>query len=569
MKKFLPLLLSIFCFSFVGAQNDVTFTVDMSDYGSSFSTVYISGSFNSWDGGANPLTDNGDGTWSTTISFADGDYEYKFQVDQWNDQESLVPGGACVLTTGNYTNRFLTVAGAPINQGTACWGSCDACGVGASSGDITVTVDMSEYGGSFSTVYLSGQFNSWSGDSNPMTDNGDGTWSVTVNMPGGPNEYKFQVDQWSDDESLNQGSSCTVSNGGYTNRFIQVDGNATVDPVCWASCSACGQAVTVDITFNVNTEFITVDPSGLWLAGGAIFGAPGTNPAYQFQDPDQDGVYSLTITVEENFTSFYTFTNGACADFNPNCKENIAGQACANPGNFNDREIINVTQDTTINTCFAECSTDGTCTEPIAPVDVTYRVNMSEVTGFNIVDVRVFGTFNGFDPNVTVMTDMGNGIWEVTLNQAVTTYEYKFIAWDGTNFLEETLADGSSCTVTAGEFTNRVVNIVAGQPNDLGEVCFESCDACTVGLETVSGDEALFSLFPTLVQNQTFIRFSNLTSEAQLEVFGANGQQVYAAGIAAGTSDFTLNTTDLANGVYFVAVRTDRVQSIQRIVVNR
>ena len=38
-------------------------------------------------------------------------------------------------------------------------------------------------------MYISGSFNGWSGVDNAMTDNGDGTWTVTVTMPAGANEY--------------------------------------------------------------------------------------------------------------------------------------------------------------------------------------------------------------------------------------------------------------------------------------------------------------------------------------------------------------------------------------------
>ena len=63
--------------------------------------------------------------------------------------------------------------------------------------------------------------------------------------------------------------------------------------------------------------------------------------------------------MPEGFTSHYTFTNGVCEDWS--CKENIAGQACADPDNWNDRYIENVTGPLVINTCFAQCTTDGSC----------------------------------------------------------------------------------------------------------------------------------------------------------------------------------------------------------------
>ena len=47
---------------------------------------------------------------------------------------------------------------------------------------VTFTVDMNSYtGGSFTTVYVSGDFNGWSGNSNALSDaNGDGVWEGTI-----------------------------------------------------------------------------------------------------------------------------------------------------------------------------------------------------------------------------------------------------------------------------------------------------------------------------------------------------------------------------------------------------
>jgi hypothetical protein len=83
-------------------------------------------------------------------------------------------------------------------------------------------------------------------------------------------------------------------------------------------------AQTASVTFNLNMELQDVSESGVFLAGGADFGAPGDNP---MTDDDGDGVYSITVEVAVPYTGNYTFTNGACGDWS--CKENIAGQDCA------------------------------------------------------------------------------------------------------------------------------------------------------------------------------------------------------------------------------------------------
>ena len=50
------------------AQTTVTLTVDMSNQTVSPDGVHVAGSFQGWDPGATPMTDNGDGTWSHTFT---------------------------------------------------------------------------------------------------------------------------------------------------------------------------------------------------------------------------------------------------------------------------------------------------------------------------------------------------------------------------------------------------------------------------------------------------------------------------------------------------------------------
>jgi len=115
----------------------------------------------------------------------------------------------------------------------------------------------------------------------------------------------------------------------------------------------------VSVTWNLNMTNETVAAEGPSVAGGTDFGFPGDNP---MSDSDGDGIWTLTTEVASGYTGYYTFTNGACGDWS--CKENIAGQDCANPVIFNNRQLENITEDTVINTCFGQCSTDGSCNAP-------------------------------------------------------------------------------------------------------------------------------------------------------------------------------------------------------------
>ena len=223
MRKHYILLLFFVTALSQAQTRDVTFSVDMSGFSDSFTTVYVSGTFNSWGATDNALTDMGSGIWEVTIPLADGTYEYKFQVDAWTHQEMLTAGSVCSITNGGFQNRFLDVNGSNVSIETAPFSGCVEDASNPGPHDITFTVDMNSFGGSFTTVYVSGSFNGWSGTSNTLTDQGGGIWSGTISLPEGFHEFKFTLDDWAEQESFTSGDFYTVTNGGFTNRFVQAD----------------------------------------------------------------------------------------------------------------------------------------------------------------------------------------------------------------------------------------------------------------------------------------------------------------------------------------------------------
>ena len=92
-----------------------------------------------------------------------------------------------------------------------------------------------------------------------------------------------------------------------------------------------------------------------------------------------------------------------------------------------------------------------------AQVDVTFQVDMNDVTGFTTPEVN--GIFNAWCGNCAPMSDAdGDGVWDLTISLAPGTYEYKFSFdnWGG----QETLVAGSSCTMTTGIHVNHKRDIV-------------------------------------------------------------------------------------------------------------
>jgi hypothetical protein len=170
-------------------------------------------------------------------------------------------------------------------------------GGGATSYNVTFSVDMNGVTGPFTTPEVNGTFNNWCGGCAAMSDgDGDGIWTLTASIPVGTHEFKFAYDSWAGQENLIQGSPCTVTNGGFTNRSLVVSNADIVMPtVCWESCIACNVAAdTFNITFQVDMNavtqsFTTPEVNGTfnnWCGGCAAM-----------TDANSDGVWELTVAI--------------------------------------------------------------------------------------------------------------------------------------------------------------------------------------------------------------------------------------------------------------------------------
>jgi hypothetical protein len=435
----------------------------MNNVTDAFTTPNINGSFNGWCGACNPMTDaNADGIWEVTLSLVAGTYEYKFTADGWTIQENLTPGSSCTLTTGAFTNRVITV-GADEVLPVVCYGSCLSCGAVVPTHNVTFQVDMNNVTDPFTVANLNGTFNGWCGGCAAMTDaNSDGIWEITLVLEEGTYEYKFTADGWNFSETLTEGSSCTVTNSGFTNRALTVTGDVTLPVVCYGTCSACLPPV-YNVTFQVDMNNVT-DPFTAPEVNGQFNSWCGNCAA--MSDANADGIWDVTIALSPG-TYEYKFS----AD-NWNIQETLTeGDACTvNAAPFVNRTIT-VTGDATLPAvCWASCSA---C--PTEMFDVTFQVDMNNVTDpFTTPEVN--GSFNGWCGGCAPMSDANaDGIWELVISLPAGTYEYKYAA-DGWA-IQESLAPGSSCTVTNFGFTNR--SLVVSADAVLPPVCWASCGSCS------------------------------------------------------------------------------------------
>lgn len=111
MKQLLPLFLFFWSIHPLFAQLQITVTA-VPNSTPPDDNIHIAGNFNGWDPGSTSeiLTNNGDGTYSISLSISPGLVEYKFTRGSWPTVEGNETGGFRPNRTLNYTGGIQTEA---------------------------------------------------------------------------------------------------------------------------------------------------------------------------------------------------------------------------------------------------------------------------------------------------------------------------------------------------------------------------------------------------------------------------------------------------------------------------
>ncbi len=430
---------------------------------------------------------------------------------------------------------------------------------------VTFNVDMKKYTAPFGKVYVSGTLNNWSGDANELKDpDGDKVYSAELTLPQGGYEYKFTIDNWTKQEEFNGFELCTVTDpsGQFHNRSLTVASDKVLPTVCWNSCYQCGDAVKIE--FRLGTGNIVPSPDGIYLSGGGNFDPPGGR--HRLQDPDKDGIYTIVMERQKGFQSFFTFANGNCPDYS--CKENIAGQACANAASFNDRKLQPVTKDTVITTCFGVCSSTTNCTGAPKAGNITFRVNMKDVKE-PFKKVYVSGTFNNWSGDGNELTDANNDkIYEGTI-QAVAPgkheFKYQLDAWAKS----EQFKGGEPCTITdpSGQFVNRKMEV--NGDSTLTAFCYNECATCKVGTNDVFTKD-LINIQPTVANEMVTVTFSEGfdAQDKQINMLSLDGRVVASYFVKSNTRQQIIPVSELPNGLYLLQAKVGALLQMEKVVVS-
>ncbi|MEY2938531.1 MAG: hypothetical protein RL062_1120 [Bacteroidota bacterium] len=401
--------------------------------------------------------------------------------------------------------------------------------------NVTFQVDMTTQSG-FTTPEVNGSFNNWCGNCAPMSDpEGDNIWTLTIPLAAGSYEFKYSADNWGIQESLLEGSPCTVTAFGFTNRALSVTQDTTLTTVCWGSCTDCASTPNYyDVTFlldmNGQTGFTTPE------VNGTFNGWCGNCTA--MSDADADNVWQVTVTLPEGSYE-YKFS----AD-NWNTQENLAaGSACTITTGAYTNRTLNVTQDIALDTvCWASCSA---CGQNTGPFNVTFNVDMSQVP-FNFTTPEINGTFNNWCGNCAVLADPENdNIWSITIPLAAGSYTYKFSYdnWTG----QEELNVGSTCTFTENGFTNRLIDVSDNVV--LPNVCWESCDVCVVGVNENSQNK--ISVYPNPARD--FLQVNGTDAQQKIAIWNSFGELVQQRNASDGNT--LISFDNLPSGLYFLTLQ--------------
>ena len=253
----------------------VTFEVNMINENVSPDGVYLGGGV---IGGPaqHQLTDSdGDGMYSVDVILPlglTGNYIFlNGNCPDWICKENI--SGLPCSDPNNWDDRILPEIAGDMTIST-CFGTCSEdgfCVPPPPSSDVTFRVDMSEYPGAYGTVNLNGSFNGWCGTCATMTDdNGDGVYESTQELEEGlVYEYKFTVDGWTAQEEFAEGTSCTSTIDGYTNRTLEVAGDEVLPAVCWNECAICNAEPVPGCTDSAACNF---DPNATEDDGSCVLG---------------------------------------------------------------------------------------------------------------------------------------------------------------------------------------------------------------------------------------------------------------------------------------------------------
>jgi hypothetical protein len=337
-------------------------------------------------------------------------------------------------------------------------------------------------------------------------------------------------------------AACGVDNGfGGYDRIMQVGSvDTTLGVVCFGSCADCLPQTFVVLTLQVDMSNQVVTNDEVYIAGSFN----NWSATESLMIPLGDGIYQLPIVVIAGEEVSYKFINGTTWE--------TVSMECGTSdgfGGYNRSFTAPSANEEFAPVCFNECA--ACVVEPV--VMLTLTVNMTDVI-LNATGVYVAGTFNNFSPTATMMEQVSNGIYSVTLevgqNQQIL---YKFLNGNDFAGVESVPFE---CGVNDGfGGYNRSITTNASDIT-LPTVCFSSCSDCVL---SVNEEESLsVNVYPNPARE--FVTVTARESIQSLDVYDAYGRIVYTQTNLGNVH--TIDISRLAKGIYHLLLNGEVSQRL-------
>jgi hypothetical protein len=490
------------------------------------------------------LTDQGNGTWSATVTVnPNKTYPYTFVnggQDNWEGEES-VPAG-CNFGTESAPERHVTVGETDTTLALTNFGECP---VDVPTSNVTIQVNMSQvndmYDGGSVWVYMDADWNEYY----TMTaDANDSVYSYTVEKAAGSKlAYSFAYQNGPDENNdyVTETVPDDCSNDIGFREVMVPDTDTTLMAVSYGSCYGIGA------TFRVNLAEISdlYEGGSVWVYMDADW-----NEYYTMTDPDEDGIYTITLMKDQGPVYYsFAYQNGA-DEWNDFVSETVP-DLCAADNGF--REVILPATDTVLPAfAFGSCDESSPTT-----IMVTFQVNMSAETVENN-DVQVVIK----NPWIwTALADQGDGIWsgsvEVNSNN---TYPYTFVNggqdnWDG----EESVP--AACSMGTESAPERHISVLDADTT-IAIVAFGSCGP---NVSVVEFDTSEIAVYPNPANNRLNIS-NNQSAINTVRIIDISGRTlIQKTNIL--EREITIDVSNLNNGMYSVIVTGESIHSTNKIII--
>jgi len=175
--------------------------------------------------------------------------------------------------------------------------------------NITFRVDM--HGIKTTEVFVGSDWAGWDpAKFQQLTDTDkDSIYEITIDLPAGASynyRYKFGARDWNNFEDLSNGTCGAGPKK--QDRNIVVPTSATVLPIyCFSACSDCMSVLRLELKLSVDMKGLDISSDGVHVTGTFNGWDPGS---LKMDDPDGDGIYTISIPAVSGGIYEYKFLNG-------------------------------------------------------------------------------------------------------------------------------------------------------------------------------------------------------------------------------------------------------------------